>query len=556
MKSQFMFVGLMLIISGVWSAQSATGQVQTEVTYQFSESCTGCHSETGADKNYIEKHKDFLVVTPGKIWSDQDKHSQAFAILRASPVTTSILGFKLEDVMIAEGTKFTKWIPAPTPEIQTQIETAKACLRCHATSAANMTPLESVDVTLGVSCQGCHGPAEKWDPWHRNPNWRLVSASDKVERGFHDVRNPAVKATICVGCHVGDQATGRFVKHEWYAKGHPPLPSFELAAFVQQMPAHWEPLQEKSNSRFAGQLKAANKPLSEVGHWEPDAVYLRKLGLKGLATSYEAANFSHLKISNTAVEPDPYEQWPRFQESVVGAIAALKAQVGLLKGLEKGADFAHFDCSACHHELQGSKLPPQRPKRLGQLGRPPFSLWPTVLLPAVEQLARQPAEKRKGTAFHQELETALTEKMFGNREKVVAVASAFEAYLVTLEVELLRTRFDQKAAQSFVQQIVDEKGNPRVETRDYASARVIAWSLDALSKDHAQLMYKPYEETSQSFGPAGKVFGIGKEDFLHLQLPSRRAKLTDDVPAALQRATRFDPRTFEERLRNIPPVFK
>ena len=40
------------------------------------------------------------------------------------------------------------------------------------------------------------------------------------------------------------------MKHEWYAAGHPPLPSFELASFQAQMPVHWKPLAAKPNFAF------------------------------------------------------------------------------------------------------------------------------------------------------------------------------------------------------------------------------------------------------------------------------------------------------------------
>src|SRR5438874_5719430 len=61
-----------------------------------------------------------------------------------------------------------------------------------------------------------------------------------------DLWDPAKRARLCAACHVGDPAQGKFVTHEMYAAGHPPLPGFEPAAFSNAMPRHWQYLREKS----------------------------------------------------------------------------------------------------------------------------------------------------------------------------------------------------------------------------------------------------------------------------------------------------------------------
>ena len=45
------------------------------------------------------------------------------------------------------------------------------------------------------------------------------------------MRNPARRAERCTSCHVGSESEGRFVTHEMYAAGHPPLPPVEVMAF-------------------------------------------------------------------------------------------------------------------------------------------------------------------------------------------------------------------------------------------------------------------------------------------------------------------------------------
>ena len=37
----------------------------------------------------------------------------------------------------------------------------------------------------------------------------------------------------------------KFITHDMYAAGHPPLPGFELGAYTRGMPLHWQRLRDK-----------------------------------------------------------------------------------------------------------------------------------------------------------------------------------------------------------------------------------------------------------------------------------------------------------------------
>ena len=214
-------------------------------------SCILCHQT-------MPLPNDFCSVMPVNVWTNDDKHRQAFALLHDTDekrkLVRQILGFELNDAF--ENEQYLKLKDGQDAETVRKVATVKACLRCHATwpkdaeAGGKFAHIPPVPLNLGVSCQACHGPGEKWDQPHRLSAWRVVTPEAKAALGFTDCRSTASKARLCASCHVGNMDQGKFVKHEWYAGGHPPLPSFELASFEAQMPAHWKSLPEKGAFAF------------------------------------------------------------------------------------------------------------------------------------------------------------------------------------------------------------------------------------------------------------------------------------------------------------------
>ena len=85
-------------------------------------------------------------------------------------------------------------------------------------------------MSQGVSCDGCHGPAERWLQPHafNTKMWRALSPEEKETRfGMFNVRDPVKQAQLCMSCHVGNAAEGKVVTHAMMAAGHPPLPSLK-----------------------------------------------------------------------------------------------------------------------------------------------------------------------------------------------------------------------------------------------------------------------------------------------------------------------------------------
>ena len=108
-------------------------------------------------------------------------------------------------------------------------EHAAACLDCHADRAAVRGPRFAV--RDGVTCEACHGGAERWLDSHA----RGASHQENLARGMYPTDDPVRRAELCVSCHVG---SGRQqVTHRLIAAGHPRL-DFELDTFTAREPPH------------------------------------------------------------------------------------------------------------------------------------------------------------------------------------------------------------------------------------------------------------------------------------------------------------------------------
>jgi hypothetical protein len=110
---------------------------------------------------------------------------------------------------------------------------AKLCLDCHAYAPAPALRGERFKVADGVSCEACHGPAEKWIQSHVAPG---ATHADNVAHGLYPANEPVAQARLCLACHFGNK--DRFVTHRMMGAGHPRI-SFELDTFSQTQPAHF-----------------------------------------------------------------------------------------------------------------------------------------------------------------------------------------------------------------------------------------------------------------------------------------------------------------------------
>ena len=161
-------------------------------------------------------------------WVVRDKHAQAFVNL-TNPV----------------GTRIAKIMGLPSPD------TAPRCLACHALDVPADQRARTFDLTDGVGCENCHGPASAWLGPHTTRGWKYEKS---IELGLYDTRDLVKRSEKCLSCHLG--TSEKTVDHELIAAGHPDL-YFELDSFLSVMPPHWK--EKDTDSWFAVRAMAVGQ---------------------------------------------------------------------------------------------------------------------------------------------------------------------------------------------------------------------------------------------------------------------------------------------------------
>lgn len=142
------------------------------------------------------------------LWQKQDIHSRTYNTL-----------VNARSAQIAAALK----IPDATA--------SSRCTTCHAPFhdvPKSAFLAEITKPTEGVSCESCHGPAEKWIRSHTRLDF---SHRDRVLAGLRDLKHLYVRANSCVACH-------QTLEPALLAAGHPEL-IFELDGQAVSQPKHW-----------------------------------------------------------------------------------------------------------------------------------------------------------------------------------------------------------------------------------------------------------------------------------------------------------------------------
>jgi hypothetical protein len=137
-----------------------------------------------------------------KVWTERDPHSKSFKALESERGQAIARRVGYGDAT-----------------------TADKCLGCHAHNVPEETREGTFDISEGVTCEACHGPASRWLGVHSSG---LYYYSRNLEAGMYPTTDASARADLCLGCHVGEG--DRFVTHRMMAAGHPPLP-FELGFY-------------------------------------------------------------------------------------------------------------------------------------------------------------------------------------------------------------------------------------------------------------------------------------------------------------------------------------
>lgn len=420
--------------------------------------CIGCHSFENAEKNIGAKlyvaagSTKFVRLSENITWSSHDLHSRAFQNIDS---TINSIAKRMEAAM-------GKLRPAGY-----KVSADAKCLACHATiqdpsiEPAKRTK-ESFDTVQGVSCEMCHGHASNWLDPHKDikltrkpvSEWREWSAAKKQDWGLTDLRDPAVRAEKCASCHVGSSAEGRFVTHEMFAAGHPPLPPLDATAYTRDQPRHWGLPRELAH-------------LTTLAKEQPEEAWKRfhyraEEGEKG-----EVYAARHLA------------------ESTVATFRASVKLIGQLAGEGRGLDFAAFDCYACHHDL---KYPSPRQKRgfAGIPGRPTLRPSHTAM---VRVIVRNAAGENSKDAFKEldaidrEMAMAFETQTFGDPIKVRAAADKFETWSTTALKTIQDVRYTRAKTLELLKDVVAAGRDDAERVADPETGQLIAWALLTLRED-------------------------------------------------------------------------
>ena len=168
-----------------------------------------CHGSVKLWKDSTVLQNEYLT------WSRTDKHARAYNVLlnERSQRIAKNLGLK-----------------QPAHE-------AKICLDCHAHVIPEERRGERFKITDGITCEGCHGPAQKWIKTHVEPdNAGAAQHAKNIEDGMYPTSDAVSRAKLCMSCHYGNK--DKLVTHRIMGAGHPRM-SFELDTFTEIAPKHF-----------------------------------------------------------------------------------------------------------------------------------------------------------------------------------------------------------------------------------------------------------------------------------------------------------------------------
>jgi nitrate/TMAO reductase-like tetraheme cytochrome c subunit len=207
-------LGVIVVVVAVVGGTRPSGPLAPEVVHaQGNLKYTGAASCAASNCHGSTKPKaDFPKMNENVVWFQKDKHAKGYATLTNEKLKSGVSPAK-----IAQNMKIAK------------AEASSKCLVCHAVDVPKELRGPKFDITEGVHCDGCHGPAEKWLEPHAEKGW---THEQSVKLGMYDTKDFLLRAEKCVSCHLQ-------IDHEMVAAGHPDLLAFELDTFSATMPPHW-----------------------------------------------------------------------------------------------------------------------------------------------------------------------------------------------------------------------------------------------------------------------------------------------------------------------------
>jgi hypothetical protein len=328
------------------------------------------------------------------IWAGQDKHARAYQVLS-------------NDVSVRIG-KILNLKSAPNQN--------QKCLACHALSVAPEMRAQSFDISDGVSCESCHGPAAGWLGPHTVKEWETRSPAQKDQLGMRDLRDVAIRSHTCLHCHVGTYDQN--VDHQMIAAGHPDL-TFELNLFSAVMPKHWK----DSN----------DNPWFGTKEWVVGQSMQLRDSLQRLSRRARSAT------------------WPEYSE---------------------------LDCFSCHHSLTAPK--DSWRQEVGYAGRTPgVPPWNSARF-VVFRYAAAETDAATAAKLDTEMATlsGLMGQLAGDKERIAASADRAAELTHSLAIALNDRSYDQAFTLRVMRKIAADSG--AISQQGQRAAGQAAMSLDSL----------------------------------------------------------------------------
>jgi hypothetical protein len=339
-------------------------------------------------------------------WIVKDKHSHAYQAL------TGEIGERIARIL----------------KLNSKAEESPKCLACHALYTTPEQRGRPFELSEGVSCENCHGPASGWLGPHTTRDWPHEKS---VALGMRDTRDVIHRTEKCLECHLGTKE--KFVDHEMIAAGHPDL-FFELDSFSAVMPRHWKSPRES----------APGKPVEDpawagVRDWSAGQAVQLRAEMERLTWRAKGERF------------DKKDVWPEYSE---------------------------LSCFACHHALVPAE-DSWRQEHGFDGRRPGDPAWNSSRYAVFRLLAKQ-----IDSANAQELDRRLLEvsgemsKLSPDRNVVAASASAAAPIAQRFADRLAAMPYDQALVLRMLQHISDDAET--ISLADERAAEQAAMAMDSL----------------------------------------------------------------------------
>ena len=383
-------------------------------------------------------------------WIIKDKHSRAYQAL------TGDVGERMARIL----------------RLGAKAEEAPKCLGCHALNPAPEQRGRAFEISEGVSCENCHGPASGWLGPHTTRSWPHEKS---VALGMHDTRDVIHRTEKCLECHLGTK--NKFVDHEMIAAGHPDL-YFELDSFSAVMPRHWKVPRESE----------PGKPVEDgawvgVREWSTGQAVQLRVAMERLTWRAKDERF------------DKKDVWPEYSE---------------------------LSCFACHHALGPAK--DSWRQEHGYVGRRPGDpAWNSSRYAIFRLLAKQ-IDSASGMELDRQLLAVSDQmsKLNPDRNTVASAASAAAPLAQRIAERLATMQYDQAVALRLLQRISDDAEN--IALADERAAEQATMAMDSL-----------YIAYSRDAKPANAAEVRAAINGLFQQLENPSAYNADQFASALRR---------------------